>query len=129
MPSEDDEDNELVAFSRADASRILEVADSFRIDPKGPFNPGKQLFVAIGKTQSSIAASAADTGSTVQLYKGKVTIHGINASDQRYATASPVYEVDAFNLAPSGAVGSGKLVIIVREMFSNKWFVVWELCT
>ena len=117
--------DEVVGFSRVDAKKILEVADSYRPNIVGALGSGAQLYIAIGKTNASIAASAADTGSTIQMYKGAVTIHAVNSSDQRYATS---LVVNAFNLAPTGAIASGKLVIMIRESYTNQWFIVWELC-
>lgn len=120
-----EEDEELFAFNREDAARILEVAASFRLHAEGEIGPNDQLCIVIGKTVSTIAASAADSGGTVQLYEGEVIIHAVNSARQRYATTG---KIKALNLAPTGEVAAGALVIAVRESYSNRWFIVWELC-
>lgn len=119
------EEEELFAFNREDAARILEVAASFRLHAEGAIKPNDQLWIVIGKTVTTIAASAADSSGSVQLYEGEVTIHAVNAAKQRYATTG---KIKALNMAPTGEVGAGKLVIVVRESYSNRWFIVWELC-
>lgn len=120
------EEEELFAFNREDAARLLEVASSFRLHVDGEVTPNDQLWIVIGKTVSTIAASAADTSGTVQLYEGEVVIHAVNAAKQRYATTG---RIKALNMAPTGEVAAGALVIAVRESYSNRWFIVWELCS
>lgn len=113
----------LVAFSRGDADRILELIDSTTPAPRRGVQPGPQLRFCWAKMLAALpgrTAGAAIPHATARLW-------GIDASDMPWDTG---YNVEVYNLAfgSANAVANGKEIMVAREDMTNRWLCNWEAC-
>ena len=112
----------LFGFNRSDANKILAmIGEAGTGLPRELSNiPDEGPRLALAYTENGVTGRGGTTPGT-----GTATLKRI--TDGAITNLDPSSDITVYNLATASVAGA-KYLMLVREYFSGKWFVVWEEC-